>query len=64
MKGWGAMRVAICDDEKAMHITIENLLIEKVKTETDNTVIACALNGLKNALSERSECILFFSINQ
>ena len=36
---------------------LEDDLIEHVKSETDNIVIACALNGLKNALSERSEFV-------
>ena len=38
------------DDEE-----LENLLIEKATAETDKVAVACALNGLKNALSERSE---------
>ncbi|MBE7024425.1 MAG: HEAT repeat domain-containing protein [Ruminococcaceae bacterium] len=38
------------DDEE-----IENYLLEKVKAETDPTVIACILRGLSNALSERPE---------
>lgn len=38
------------DDEE-----LENLLIEKATAETDKVAVACALHGLKNALSERSE---------
>lgn len=38
------------DDEE-----LENLLIDKATAETDKVAVACALNGLKNALSERSE---------
>ncbi len=34
---------------------LENFLIEKATAETDTVVVACVLNGLKNALSERSE---------
>ena len=34
---------------------LENHLIEKVKAETDKTAVACALRGLANALSRRTE---------
>ena len=34
---------------------LENLLIEKVKAETDKVAVSCALKGLANALSERIE---------
>jgi len=38
---------------------LENLLIEKVKAETDDVAIACALKGLANALSKRIEFATF-----
>lgn len=38
---------------------LENILIEKVKAETDKVAIACALRGLANALSERIEFATF-----
>lgn len=39
--------------------TLENLLVEKVKAETDKVAISCALRGLANALSERIEFATF-----
>ena len=35
--------------------SLENLLIEKVKAETDKVAVSCGLRGLANALSERAE---------
>ena len=59
MKGWGAMRVAICDDEKAMHITIENLLIEYKNIRNIDIFIDKYDNGYDLLKSERKYEIIF-----
>lgn len=59
MKGWGAMRVAICDDEKAMHITIENLLIEYKNIRNIDIFIDKFESGYDLLKSEREYEIIF-----
>ena len=59
MKGWGAMRVAICDDEKVMHIIIENLLIEYKNIRNIDIFIDKFENGYDLLKSEREYEIIF-----
>ena len=53
------MRVAICDDEKAMHITIENLLIEYRNIRNIDILIDKYDNGYDLLKSEREYEIIF-----